>query len=385
MTSPPRRGRPEELERPRRRPGPTVVLPDPVRGRPPRADVTVLGARRPWPSGARQAADDVGGCWPPSGAERRPGTSRRPGAGAGRGAVPERAVTGAGSLGRWGGPGLVAGAAPPGSPRRPRPPTKPGHGQVVGHGDGVDHGHRRRRAVADHAHAVHPEQHGPAGVLGIEGGGQREEVRVRGRRRPPRTSGRPRISVRAPMRNRIDPSRVLRATLPVKPSVTMTSAGPSKKSRPSTLPTKSKPGPPAPVGQQGVGLLHQRGALRLLLADGQQGDPGLARPRSACGRRPPPSGRTAPASGGVHSALAPESSSTVGHGRSRSGIGRGDGRPDHPGQPAHPQAGRRPWSPRCCRPTPWPWPRRPAPPRPPGPARSPSSAARPGPGRRPCR
>ena len=53
-------------------------------------------------------------------------------------------------------------------------------GQVVGHGDGVDDGHRRRRAVADHTDAVHAEQHGPAGVLGVEGGGQREQVGVEG-------------------------------------------------------------------------------------------------------------------------------------------------------------------------------------------------------------
>jgi hypothetical protein len=58
------------------------------------------------------------------------------------------------------------------------------------------------------------------------------------------------MSVRAPMRKRIDPSNVFRATLPVNPSVTMTSAMPSKKSRPSTLPTKSRPGPPAPSARR---------------------------------------------------------------------------------------------------------------------------------------
>ena len=72
----------------------------------------------------------------------------------------------------------------------------------------------------------------------------------------------------------MEPSRVLSATLPVKPSVTMTSAMPAKKSRPSTLPTNSNPAAGA-VGQQGVGLLHQRAALGLLLADRQQGHPGL--------------------------------------------------------------------------------------------------------------
>ena len=47
-------------------------------------------------------------------------------------------------------------------------------------------------------------------------------------------------------RKRSVPSRVFRATFPVKPSVTMTSAKSSKKSRPSTLPTNSKsPWPPS--------------------------------------------------------------------------------------------------------------------------------------------
>jgi hypothetical protein len=52
------------------------------------------------------------------------------------------------------------------------------------------------------------------------------------------------------MRKRIDPSIVFRATLPVKPSVTMTSAAPVKKSRPSTLPMKSTPGPAAPAARR---------------------------------------------------------------------------------------------------------------------------------------
>ena len=46
-------------------------------------------------------------------------------------------------------------------------------------------------------------------------------------------------------RRRSVPSRDLRATLPVKPSVTITSTLPSSRSRPSTLPTKSTPTPAA--------------------------------------------------------------------------------------------------------------------------------------------
>ena len=50
-------------------------------------------------------------------------------------------------------------------------------GQVVGDADGVDHGRRRRRAVADDADAVDPEQPRPTGVLRVEFGGDRQQVR----------------------------------------------------------------------------------------------------------------------------------------------------------------------------------------------------------------
>ena len=91
------------------------------------------------------------------------------------------------------------------------------------------------------------------------------------------------------------PSSVLRATLPVKPSVTTTSTSSVMRSRPSTLPTKVAPVEPIQrrVGQQRVGLLDQRVALGRLLADRQQADPRAWRCRSGRGRRRRPSGRTA--------------------------------------------------------------------------------------------
>ena len=71
------------------------------------------------------------------------------------------------------------------------------------------------------------------------------------------------------------PSRVFRATLPVKPSVTTTSTASVMRSRPSTLPTKvgARVADPARLGQELVGLLDQRVALGVLLADRQQRHP----------------------------------------------------------------------------------------------------------------
>ena len=74
-------------------------------------------------------------------------------------------------------------------------------------------------------------------------------------------------------RQRSAPSRAFSATLPVKPSVTMTSASPVSRSRPSTLPTKRTPGA---RGEQRVGLLDEGVPLGLLLADREQRDAGSA-------------------------------------------------------------------------------------------------------------
>ena len=185
----------------------------------------------------------------------------------------------------------------------------------------------------------HPQQHGPAGGVGVEVGGQREELGGEGLGGLG-DLGRPRISVRAPIRNRRVPSMVLRATLPVNPSVTITSAVSSKKSRPSTLPTKSNDGAAGPVGQQAVGLLLQRRALGLLLADGEQGHLGPVHP-VALGRE----GRAH--LGELHQhgrralGVGPRVQQDGGPGPLQVGDGGGDGRPDHAGQTPHPEQGRR--------------------------------------------
>ena len=161
-----------------------------------------------------------------------------------------------------------------------------------------------------------PEQHGAAGVLGVELRRRAGAAPAAARRPPPGSSsvGAERARAWRSTRARMPPSRVLRATLPVKPSVTTTSTSSVMRSRPSTLPTKVPPVEPIqrPVGQQLVGLLDQRVALGGLLADGQQRRPWGGRCRSGRGRTPRPSGRTAPATRRWHSALAPASSSTVG-------------------------------------------------------------------------
>ena len=71
------------------------------------------------------------------------------------------------------------------------------------------------------------------------------------------------------MKKRSEPSRVLSATLPVNPSVTTTSAASCEEVAP--LDVARRTAGRARGRQQRVGLLHEGGPLRLLLADRQQG------------------------------------------------------------------------------------------------------------------
>ena len=101
---------------------------------------------------------------------------------------------------------------------------------------------RPRAAVADDGDAG-------AGRAGSRRRSCPGRSRAAGRRAPGAASGRrpPRRVASAPRRGRRRrppwrvPSIVFRVTLPVKPSVTTTSASPVSRSRPSTLPTKTKP------------------------------------------------------------------------------------------------------------------------------------------------
>ena len=79
------------------------------------------------------------------------------------------------------------------------------------------------------------------------------------------------ISARKPSKtDRIVPSSSFSETLPVKPSVTTTSAAPSSSQRLSTLPAKFR----SLAAMQRVRLLRRLVPLRRLLADGEQADLG---------------------------------------------------------------------------------------------------------------
>ena len=82
---------------------------------------------------------------------------------------------------------------------------------------------------------------------------------------------------------RMPPSRVLSATLPVKPSVTTTSTSVGHDVAALDVADEvAARGRPA-LGQQLVGLLDQRVALGGLLADRQQADPGLGDAEAVAG------------------------------------------------------------------------------------------------------
>ena len=151
----------------------------------------------------------------------------------------------------------------------------------------------RRRAVADDAHAVDAEQHGPAVVSGSSCVVERQRAPAAARRPRPRLGGRREAgSNHADDQPRSPPSSVLRTTLPVNPSVTTTSTSSVMRSRPSTLPMKLHA---RRAVEQVVGLLH---AARCPCRPPRRSTAARRaawRCRSAGARTPRPSGRTAPA------------------------------------------------------------------------------------------
>ena len=110
-----------------------------------------------------------------------------------------------------------------------------------------------------------PEQHRPADGVGSmpRGAGPRGPGAAAGRR-PPRSGPSARRRGRRPRPPSRCPPSVFSVTLPVKPSVTTTSATPVSRSRPSTLPMKSDARRPS--AERLVGLDHVGVALLLLLA-----------------------------------------------------------------------------------------------------------------------
>ena len=124
-------------------------------------------------------------------------------------------------------------------------------GDVLAHAAGGDLDRAREPAraegaVRDDGELPQPEQDRSALLLGVElvaqpaqRGLQQQPAELGA---PARTSPRPRT---APSSAAEEPSMTFSATLPVKPSATITSAAPVPIAKPSTLPTKFRPVEPA--------------------------------------------------------------------------------------------------------------------------------------------
>ena len=133
--------------------------------------------------------------------------------------------------------------------------------------------------MGDHGDAAEAEQDRAADRVGVESAAQPAERRAQQQAaRRPRSAPTRAASRIASATARAVPSSVFSATLPVKPSVTTTSAAPVSRSRPSTLPTKSIA---VGAGERLVRLDHVGPALLLLLADREQGDAGALDPEDA--------------------------------------------------------------------------------------------------------
>ena len=126
-----------------------------------------------------------------------------------------------------------------------------------------------RAAVADDRDAAQPEQDRAAGGVRVHLAPQAAQRRAQQQPADIAIGFERAASPTAPATAFAVPSSVFRATLPVKPSVTITSAASPSRSRPSTLPRKSIA---LGAGELGVGLDHVVGALLRLLADREQRD-----------------------------------------------------------------------------------------------------------------
>ena len=168
-----------------------------------------------------------------------------------------------------------------------------------------------RRAVADDAHALDPEQHRPAVSIGVELGGQGTEGREhrlgrlldvgiagKGAEHPadhglyaPLQGLQHDVAGEAVGHHDVHPVAHHVPALDVADEV-------------------ARPAPQRPR-EQGVGLFHQGVALGRLLADGQDADPGLAHAEALGGQRQPIWANWT-SIGAVQSTLAPESIRMVG-------------------------------------------------------------------------
>ena len=137
--------------------------------------------------------------------------------------------------------------------------------------------------MADDGHPAQAEQDRPAGRRrGPSAAAARPARAATAARRPPRAG--PSAQPREPRRRSLlrVPSIVFRTTLPVNPSVTITSALPASRSRPSMFPVK-----PMLVAsaRRRVGLDDLGRALLGLLADREQRDPRLGHAEHGAGKR----------------------------------------------------------------------------------------------------
>ena len=144
-------------------------------------------------------------------------------------------------------------------------------------------------------------------------------------RRPRRCSMAPmraaRVDVRAvrssPVANRIAPSRVLSATLPVKPSVTITSTAPAIRSPPSMFPAKCSGSDPGSGSDASSSCARRVSTLPLPASAPMVSRPtfGIAMPSAICAYATP-SWPNCTSISGLGSAVAPASMRTVGLGAS---------------------------------------------------------------------
>ena len=158
------------------------------------------------------------------------------------------------------------------------------------------------------------------------------------------------------------PSAVFNATFPVNPSVTMTSAGQSSRSRPSMLPMKRTPGDPGRPGARGS---PSRGACPSWAP--HRSSKSAVWPDRRCrsgsaAETPRPSGRTGRAWPGCTRRWPPHRPAPPATFRGAASGWRYRAGPPWAGGPCG--TGPRPSWRRCCRPTPWPTPCRRGPARP---------------------
>ena len=192
--------------------------------------------------------------------------------------------------------------------------------------------------MADDTHPVHAQQHGPARAVGVEVGGEREELRVQGR------GGLGGLGPRQDLGEGPDqePERPLHGLERHVAGEAVRHhhvSGVVEEVATFDIADEVEPRPAGARGQLGMGLFLQGRSLGLLLPDGQQGHPRSLHPVALAGERRPHLGE-------LHQhrrralGVGPGIQQHGGPGPMEVGDRGGDGRPDHIGQAPHPQQSR---------------------------------------------